>query len=855
MNAHANPQGPALHGLADFQREAVDALGATIQRVSEHIDTRPNHRREIALKSGGMLLQAPTGSGKTLMLGRTIESAIGKLPMKCVWFWFAPYSGLVAQTQDSLAEQCPGIRLRDLTTDRTTSGIRDGDVFVQTWGAVAANNKDAKRVRRTREDSLSLDDMLATLRADGVAIGVVIDEAHLNFGVSASAAASFYLDVLQPDFTLLATATPNDEKLVAFEKAASVEVQSRVVVERDRVVLAGLNKWGLMLGYLRMNPGDEALIDFEQATLTAGWTQHRQIRGRLDDKGIGVVPLMLVQVEDQASGGEDPVARVKAKLLEIPDVRDDMIAVHTSGQPDADFHMMAYDHSKQILIFKVAVATGFDAPRAWTLVSVRPNRGTGFGLQIVGRIMRVHPLVRPNHGQDALLDKGYVFLTDPEMQAGLSAAVDELKAVRQSLTVLTDQLDVVEYGALPPSQTLLLSETHRLTAFIPAPPADEADRQARLDVLINEGTVDAEVRNMEQSVVDRAIVAGETARLASQTPLFGNLPEHAGPSAPPKPTKQTPYRLKSDLGLPTALWQEHPLDYRQLNDPKFLSDVSNAFCENSALVGKLGQSNSKATMSLRDLFTAGEEREVSLSLKISNARVAERAQAAFQFNDSIDPRLLERALIASLRGRAEDGGYDFTDQDLRRTIQLAVMREPDALMKAIKEEQGKRARLENNIPIPDPLFDFADLAVAQKAAHGIFPSKMNKPERAFAEMLDADTSGTVKWWLRNPENELWATRMMLPTGQRFFPDFAVGIKGRTTTDGIALVEIKDDGEDGRLHSDKNRLKIQVQHREYRNVFWSCQADQGLVQLSFNQALNLIQPLRPFEIARMVFLHD
>ncbi len=853
MTGEPSPQGGTLHGLADFQDEAVQALCATIARVAEHIDARPSQRREIGLKSGAMLLQAPTGSGKTLMLGRTIEATIGSLPMKTVWFWFAPYAGLVTQTSEALAAQCPGIRLRDLATDRAATGLRDGDVFVQTWGAVAASNKEARKVRRTSESALSLDAMLITLRAAGIAVGVVIDEAHLNFGVSASAAASFYLDVLQPDFTLLATATPNDDKLEAFEKAAGVEVQSRVVVDREHVVKAGLNKWGLMLGYLRMNPGDEALIDFEQATLTAGWTQHRQVCARLDEREIAVVPLMLVQVEDQAAGGEDPVERVKAKLLEIRGVRDDMIAVHTSGQPDADFHMMAYDYSKQILIFKVAVATGFDAPRAWTLVSVRPNRGTGFGLQIVGRIMRVHPLVRPIHGQDALLDKGYVFLTDPEMQAGLSAAVDELKAVRQSLTMLSDQLDVVEYGAATSSVPLLLNDAHRITVYVPPLPVDDAERQARLDILIDDGVIDATVRDMAPATVDRAIVAGETARLASQTPLFGNLPEHAGPSAPPKPTKQTAYHMKADLGLPEALWQEQPLDYRQLSDPVFLNDVANSFCDNSALVGKLGQTLRQATMSLRDLFNDGEEREVSLSLKISNARVAEQAQAAFQLNDSIDPRHLERALIAALRGRAEQGGYAFTDQDLRRTIQLAVMRDPDALMKAIKEEQGKRARLDNTIPIPNPLFDFADLTPAIKAAHGVFPSRMNKPERAFAEMLDADTTGTVRWWLRNPENELWATRMILPTGQRFFPDFAVGIKGRTTRDEIALVEIKDDGEDGRLHSDKNRLKIQVQHREYRNVFWSYEAERGFVELGFNSAMNLIQQIRPFDVARMVLI--
>jgi type III restriction enzyme len=845
--------GEVLHGLADYQLEAVTALQSTISRVADHIDTRPDHRREIALKSGAMLLQAPTGSGKTLILGRTIEGLIGALPMKTVWFWFAPYAGLVVQTRDALSEQCPGIRLRELATDRAVGGLRDGDVFVQTWAAVAANNKDARKVRRTREDGLSLDDMLVLLRESGVAIGVVIDEAHLNFGASAGAAAKFYLDALQPDFTLLATATPNDEKLEAFERAAGVEVESRVVVARDRVVEAGLNKRGLMLGYLRMNPGDEAFIDFEQATLTAGWTQHRQICERLSDKGIGLTPLMLVQVEDQASGGEDPVKRVREKLLEINGIRDEMIAVHTSGEPDADFHMLAYDDSKQILIFKVAVATGFDAPRAWTLVSVRPNRGAAFGLQIVGRIMRVHPLLRSGHGSDDLLDRGYVFLTDPDMQAGLSAAVDELKAVRQSLTVLSDQLDIVEYGASASAN--LLSDVHRASAYIPQPPSNAEERQERLALLIYEGIIGADVAAMDSAAIDHAIVAGETARVASQTPLFGNLPQQDAPAIPlaPKVSKLTPYPLRLELGVPEALWQERPLGYAELNDPAFIDEIAAEFCNRSSLLAQIHQTRRAASMSLRDLFLADEEREISLSLRVSNARIAEKAQQAFQLNDSVDPRLLERALIEALRVRAFEQGIEFSDQDLRRTIQMAAMREPDALLLALKQAQGKRVHVDANEPIPNPLFDVEGADPAAKAAHGIFPGGMNKPERAFAEFLDTDQSGAVSWWLRNPENVTWATRMILPTGQRFFPDFAVGIKGRSTRDSVALVEIKDDGVDGRLHSDKNVLKIQVQHREYRNVFWTYSGDQGFERLTYNESLNRIGPIEPFMVSKMVLL--
>jgi type III restriction enzyme len=431
--------------LAGFQQEAMAGLQATILRVAEHHIGNPGHQREIALKTGVMLLESPTGSGKTLILGRTLEGLRGDLPRKCVWFWFAPYTGLVTQTQEALSQQCGALRLRAVYSDREPAGTRDGDVFLQTWAAVAAHNKNARTVRRRKEDLLSLDDFIASLRDELFFIGVVIDEAHLNFGASATAAAQFYLDTLQPDFTVLATATPNDDKLQQFEQKAGIEVASRVVIDREQVVNAGLNKRGLMLGILRFRDEDAAVIDIEQATLTAAWFQHEAVKRQLAGRKIALTPLMLVQVEDQQKGGEDPVVRVREKLIQAG-VPSERIKSHTSGEPDPDFHTLAYDPEVEVLIFKVAVATGFDAPRAWTLVSVRPNRGREFGLQIVGRIMRVHPLVRPFHGNDTLLDRGYVFLTDTELQAGLTAAVEDLKAVRHGMELITDRLDVVQFG-------------------------------------------------------------------------------------------------------------------------------------------------------------------------------------------------------------------------------------------------------------------------------------------------------------------------------------------------------------------------------------------------------------------------
>ncbi|MBY5841086.1 DEAD/DEAH box helicase family protein [Rhizobium leguminosarum] len=839
------------HSLAQFQLKAVDGIKGVVQRVAAMHDRAPSNRSQIALKSGVTLLQSPTGSGKTLMLGRVLEGVRGSLSRPTVWFWFAPYAGLVAQTREALVEQCGSLRVRDLNRDRESIGSRDGDVFVQTWAAVAASNKDARKVRRSSESSLSFDDMLANLRASGFFIGAVIDEAHLNFGASAAVAAEFFLDHIRPDFTILATATPNDDKLEAFEKKAGIEVASRYTVARNDVVDAGLNKVGLKLGVIRFNEGDEKLIDHEQATLQAAWTQHMRVKARLAEHEISVSPLMLVQVEDQGKGGDDPVKRVRDKLIEIG-VAEHAIATHTSGEPDPDFHTLAYDPDKHVLIFKVAVATGFDAPRAWTLVSVRPNRGKEFGLQIVGRIMRVHPLVRKIHKSDPILDNGYVLLTDPSLQLGLEAAVEELKAVRSSIEMLTDRLDIYEVDGGPPKMEV--NDGNRQSEYFIRPPVTSEERQVRLALLINYGIVRHDVRDMPDAEQDAAIIKGESWQRMVQTPLFGDLPEVERPtniqSTAPR-VGMRHYSLRGDLNLPKALLRELPPDPSKLND--LVDDIARDFCRSADVIALLQRKLSKAHMDLKSLFSSESLETIDLRLRLSNARIAEQAQLAFNFNDSIDPRLLKPALVRALRQIVDDRGIEAEERDLRRAIDLAAMMEPETLKDAIKTAQARQVRVDASEPVPEIYLGPDGLLTSAKGAYGVFPERLNNEERDFARFLDADTTGTVKWWLRNPENETWATRLILPSGHRFFPDFVVGVNGRATPDTIALIEIKDDGETGRLNSDRNVEKARVQHREYKNVFWTFRSDGTWVRGRYAEGLHRIVEQDRFEIKELVYL--
>ncbi len=55
---------------------------------------------------------------------------------------------------------------------------------------------------------------------------------------------------------------------------------------------------------------------------------------------------------------------------------------------------IANDTTKQVLIFKQSAGTGFDAPRAFVLASIKPVNDADFAMQFIGRVIRVARQVR-----------------------------------------------------------------------------------------------------------------------------------------------------------------------------------------------------------------------------------------------------------------------------------------------------------------------------------------------------------------------------------------------------------------------------------------------------------------------------
>lgn len=394
-------------------------------------------REDLRKTRSAVLLEAPTGVGKTYMAARIIgQFSRGK---KLLWFWFSPWEHLAEQTDAALRTDAPGLRVADLESERQAAALSGSRVYSLVWASVAARGDVRRRRREADDGKQDLETFIAEARARGYEVGVVVDEAH--HGVRGESEASRLLkDVLSPDYFLFLTATPDDKDVLALQRYLGLTRIRREVATREDGIEARLIKPDVKVvffdeayetgGYL------SAGVSLEAAAIKKAVEHHEALKRALVEAGIeGLTPLLLVQVGSSAADAE---ASAKAALV-AAGIPAGAVRVHTANQPDKDLQAIADDPAVEALVFKMAVATGFNAPRAFTLVSSRTSRSEQFGLQLIGRILRVPGQLRavPKGRVPALLQHGYVFLVDKSAQEGLSDAAARIKEIQAGVTEYT----------------------------------------------------------------------------------------------------------------------------------------------------------------------------------------------------------------------------------------------------------------------------------------------------------------------------------------------------------------------------------------------------------------------------------
>jgi hypothetical protein len=757
--------------LKPFQEAIVDALVAVVDEAATRAERVPQQRALIAADLGLVVVGAPTGSGKTLMTATALERLTGRHAF--VWFWFAPFATLIDQTRLTLAERHRTLRPRLLVADRAPEATAPGDVFLSTWSAVAVAARDARQARSSTDTMPSADELIADLKARGFLIGCVVDEAHWGFH-GATEAGRFYREVLRPDATLLVTATPDQRSMADMRRILGHATQGTMLtVAREDVVRARLNKGALRAVTFVVPHAVERLVDLGEVALFAGVRRHVQVREDLASAGVPLTPLLLVQVDGDAG------VKSARDLLVRHGIADERIAVHTAREPDPDLIAVAQGNDVEALIFKVAVALGFDAPRAFTLVSMRPTRDPDFGTQIIGRLMRVHRLLQgrslTERGAvgDALrrLDEASVFLAASDMQAGLATAADRIQALRSEIQVHASRLVVSEIDSF--SGEVRTLDRHGQIELLPSTVQEQAGEPddapgAWQGTLPLSGAI-ASTHSPASQALDRvwANVANRAQAVSAQ--VF----THA---------------RRRDLDAPERLLVERlPPDADDLIDC-----IAARVAFDPVHLAAIHREQAQVTERMRQLFGT-DAATTTIFAPISPAKIASQARQTMMFCEALDAgelaRRMQQRLDAVLRSEV---GAVLPPQQLRRALEKVLAAAPDLVRNAWKQCLARDVRAVDAATLPDRIDADEPLDPSTKNIYGVYPASMNSWERRFAELLDDDNTGTVLWWHRNDALKPHSAALLIETGERYFPDFVVGVRGRRSRDGVILVEVKND---------------------------------------------------------------
>lgn len=377
-----------LYNLKTYQRDAVD-------EIKELFDFYFNKKeKKIVFKS-------PTGSGKTLMISSVIEEEVAERENDNFCFvWASIGKGeLQKQSFNSVRSYVQGYPVCTLLEEDFFGSrrfIKNKEVVFVNWEKLISKDRGTGQWKNNlMKDSEGHNflDVINQTKENGTKIILIVDESHIGSS-SNTRIAEFKDQILKPDMTIEMSATPSDTPDVFVNPQHVID---EGIIKEDVIVNEGITKEDRTL----------AEKDSELLVLESTEAKRQEIIAAYKEVGANVNPLVLVQIPNTDAG--------EAKKLVVKDFLSEKGMTEENGQlklwydNNGNFDKNAIkrnDDETNYLIFKTAVATGWDCPRAHILVKFRESQSETFEIQTIGRILRT---AEAKKYENSILDNAYIF--------------------------------------------------------------------------------------------------------------------------------------------------------------------------------------------------------------------------------------------------------------------------------------------------------------------------------------------------------------------------------------------------------------------------------------------------------------
>ena len=381
--------------LRDYQIKAVRELK---QKMVEMLND-PDDRQKLIFK-------APTGAGKTVMVSTLLDELTRDLPMngqcrysRVAWVWIAP-NKLHQQSYQSMRNFFSERRsLRPVMFDECDhlEGLHPGDVLFLNWESI---NKDNAVMIRDNEQNRTLYELIRKTKVEQhLPVVVIIDEEHMFAGRNAKKS-EMVLQAIQPHIELRVSATPTTQSYNA------------VVVKRQDVIEEEMIKKGIQLNPNVKSSKEQSELTVNQRLLKKALEKRKELADAYQEYGIN--PLLLIQLpndtsESMSSSDKTIAEEMRAYLEQVCGISVDngRLAVWLSKDKSPNLqNITRSDDITEVLLFKQAIALGWDCPRASVLLIFRDLQCMTFTTQTVGRILR---MPEQRFYENDKLNYGYVY--------------------------------------------------------------------------------------------------------------------------------------------------------------------------------------------------------------------------------------------------------------------------------------------------------------------------------------------------------------------------------------------------------------------------------------------------------------
>ena len=353
-----------------------------------------------------VVMKAPTGSGKTIILIDYVDTYLSNVDKKTAFIWLCPGKGnLEEQSRKKMQKLSPGRKTQNLF-DALLGGFPESSTTFINWELVTKKGNTAIRDSERK----NLFDRIAEAHRSGIAFIVIIDEEHSNN----TAKARTIIDAFAAKHTIRVSATAIENKRYEFFEIDELDVINAGLITKALYVNEGIEE------HLNIDDDYDTLLDLADS-------KRKAIAGRYTSIGKIIRPLVLIQFPN---GKPETIEAVEAKLASMGYTYENGMVSKWMSEDKKDLpdDLTENDGIPVFLLMKQAISTGWDCPRAKILVKLREGMSESFEIQTIGRIRR---MPEAKHYDDDLLDFCYVYTFDEKYKAGLLSSMDKAYETRR----------------------------------------------------------------------------------------------------------------------------------------------------------------------------------------------------------------------------------------------------------------------------------------------------------------------------------------------------------------------------------------------------------------------------------------